>query len=234
MENNSPARADSGPVLRAFGVGDTGINAIELMMADGFPPERFVAVNTDAQSVEKSSAAEKILLEDRRLRGLGSGGDPERGRQEAELKAEQFKGLCEGVNVVLILAGLGGGSGTGISPVLARIAKASGALVLGFVTTPFDCEGNQRQFLAQRGLEELQEAADGVICLPNQKVFSLIEQNTGAVDTFRLINRFLADGVQGVWRLLAFKGLIQIHPDALVRLLNDRHFECAFAVAQAS
>jgi cell division protein FtsZ len=234
MENDSPTHAQAIPVLRTFGVGDTGIKAIELMMADGLMSDRFVAVNSDAESLEKSAAGEKILLEDRRLRGLGSGGDPERGRQAAELKAEQFKALCEGVNVVFIVAGLGGGSGTGISPVVARIAKAAGALVLGFVTIPFDCEGDQRLFLAQHGLDDLKEIADGVICLPNQKVFNLIEQNTSAIDTFRIINRFLADGVQGVWRLLALKGLIQIHPEALLRLLHERHSECAFAVAQAS
>lgn len=234
MENTPLVHPEHVPVLRTFGVGDTGIKVMERMIADGFPAERFVAVNTGGESLQHCAATEKICLEDRRLRGLGSGGDPERGRQQAELKAEQFKALCEGANVIFILAGLGGGSGTGISPVLARVAKSCGALVLGFVTLPFDCEGDQRLFLAQRGLDELKEAADGVICLPNQKVLQLIEGNTSVIDTFRIIDRFMADGVQGIWRLLAFKGLLQIPPEALMRLLHDRHSECAFAVAQAA
>ena len=104
------------------------------------------------------------------LRGLGTGGDPDRGRQLAEEQLEQLKSLCAGAGVVFIVTGLGGGAGTGISPVLARAAKETGALALGFVTTPFDCEGSRRQQLAELGLEELKAAADGVICLPNQKV----------------------------------------------------------------
>ncbi len=234
MENQSPVHPEAIPTLRVFGVGDAGIKVMDLMLTDGHSPAQFVAVNIGAESLDKSLAAQTIRLENRKLRGLGSGGDPERGRQAAEENVEQFKALCQGVNVVFILAGLGGGSGTGISPVLARVAKQTGALVLGFVTTPFDCEGNQRLELAQHGLEELREAADGLICLPNQKIFSLIQENTSVVDTFRVANRFLADGVQGVWRLLTLKGLIHIHPDALIRLLHDRHCECAFAVAQTA
>ena len=104
---------------------------------------------------------------------------------------------CQGAEVVFILAGLGGGAGSGISPVLARIAKAVGALVLAFVTTPFSCEGTHRQAFAEQGLEELREAADGVICLPNQKILQLIEDNTSVVDTFKIANRLLADAVRG-------------------------------------
>lgn len=233
MENNPAASPNGAPVLRIFGVGDTGIKLMDLMIADGHPPIGFVAVNADSGRLEQSCAGEKLRLDHPKLRQLGTGGDPEVGRQLAEEKAEQFKRLCDGVDVVFILAGLGGGSGTGISPVLARVAKASGALVLGFVTTPFGCEGNQRQGLAEQGLDELRQAADGVICLPNQKIYQLIEQNTSVVDTFRIANRLFADGVQGILRLLTLKGLIQVHPDALMRLLRDRHSECSFAVAQA-
>ena len=135
--------------------------------------------------------------------------------------------------MIFILAGLGGGAGTGISPVLARVAKEAGALVLGFVTTPFDCEGGRRQRLAQHGLAELKSAADGVICLPNQKVFKMIDENTSVLETFKITNDFLADGVRGVWRLLMHKGLIDIHFADLAALLRDRHGESCFAVAEA-
>jgi cell division protein FtsZ len=193
----------------------------------------FVAMNTDAQSLAASSATEKVHLETQPLRGLGTGGDPDRGRALAEEQLPKLKSLCEGANVVFILAGLGGGAGTGISPVLAGAAKEAGALVLGFVTTPFDCEGGRRQRLAQYGLAELKAAADGVISLPNQKVFKMIDENTSVLETFKITNDLLAAGVRGVWRLLMHKGLIEIHFSDLAALLRDRHGESCFAVAEA-
>lgn len=234
MEPNSPTHSQDSPSVRIFGVGDSGLSLVQLMIADGLPPEMFVAINTGGPALENSTASQKIRLENQRLRGLGSGGDPERGRQAAEEQSEQLKGLCENIDFVFILAGLGGGAGTGISPVLARIAKAAGALVLAFITIPFECEGNRRQFLAEQGLDELKEVADGIVCLPNQKIFKLIQENTSVVDTFKGTNRFLADGVHGVRHLLAFKGLIQIQPKDLLRLLHGHHSDCAFAVAQAT
>jgi cell division protein FtsZ len=234
MEPNCPTRPSGSPVLRIIGVGDTGLSVIELMLADGICPDLVAAINTGGPALERSTAPRKVRLETRRLKGLGSGGDPERGRQAAEEQADQLKSLCENVDIVFILAGLGGGSGTGISPSLARIAKAAGALVLALVTLPFECEGSRRLLLADQGLEELRETADGIICLPNQKIFKLIEQNTSVVDTFKITNRFLADGVQGVMPLVAAKGLIQIQLDDVLRLLHGHSSECAFAVAQAS
>ena len=219
--------------VKVFGVGGAGINVMELMLKDSLPGVGFVAVNTDAQSLAASSAIEKVHLETQPLRGLGTGGDPDRGRALAEEQAPKLKSLCEGADAVFILAGLGGGAGTGISPVLAGAAKEAGALVLGFVTTPFDCEGGRRQRLAQYGLAELKAAADGVISLPNQKVFKMIDENTSVLETFKITNDFLAAGVRGVWRLLMHKGLIEIHFSDLAALLRDRHGESCFAVAEA-
>ena len=219
--------------VKVFGVGGAGINVMELMLKDSLPGVGFVAVNTDAQSLAASSATEKVHLETQPLRGLGTGGDPDRGRALAEEQVPKLKSLCEGADAVFILAGLGGGAGTGISPVLAGAAKEAGALVLGFVTTPFDCEGGRRQRLAQYGLAELKAAADGVISLPNQKVFKMIDENTSVLETFKITNDFLAAGVRGVWRLLMHKGLIEIHFSDLAALLRDRHGESCFAVAEA-
>jgi cell division protein FtsZ len=151
----------------------------------------------------------------------------------AEEQLPKLKVLCEGADLVFLLAGLGGGAGTGISPVLARAAKEAGALALGFATTPFGCEGSHRQRLAQAGLTELKSCADGAICLPNQKVFTLIDENTSLLETFRIANDYLADGVRGVWRLLMHKGLIDIHFADLAALIRDRHAESSFAVAEA-
>ncbi|MCX6921682.1 MAG: cell division protein FtsZ [Verrucomicrobia bacterium] len=219
--------------VKVFGVGGAGINVMELMLKDSLPGVSFVAVNTDAQSLAASSASEKVHLETQLLRGLGTGGDPDLGRALAVEQLPKFKSLCAGADVIFILAGLGGGAGTGISPVLACAAKEVKALVLGFVTTPFDCEGAHRQRLAQQGLAELKSAADGVISLPNQKVFKMIDENTSVRETFKITSEFLAAGVRGVWHLLMHKGLIDIHFADLAALLRDRHADSCFAVAEA-
>jgi cell division protein FtsZ len=219
--------------VKVLGVGGAGINVMDLMLKSGLPGMAFALVDTDAQSLAASSASHKVHLEAQLLRGLGTGGDPDRGRALAEEQLPKLKSLCEGADVVFILAGLGGGAGTGISPVLARAAKETGALALGFVTTPFACEGGRRQRLAQAGLAELKSFADGVICLPNQKVLTLIDDNTSLLDTFKIANNFLADGVRGIWRLLMHKGLIDIHFADLAALIRDRHAESSFAVAEA-
>jgi cell division protein FtsZ len=176
----------------------------------------------------------KIHLETKLLRGLGSGGDPDRGRALAEEQFSTLKTACAGAEVVFIIAGLGGGAGSGISPVLARAAREAGALVLAFVTKPFECEGNRREEQAQAALEQLKTAADGVICLPNQKIFKLIDENTSVLDTFRVTGGFLIEGVRGVWQLVARPGLIQVHFADLCALLRDGHTESAFAFVEAS
>jgi cell division protein FtsZ len=222
------------PAAKMFGVGGAGVGLLNALNGEDFAGAGFVAVNTDASSLAASSAALKIHLETRLLRGLGTGGDPERGRAIAEEQFATLKTACEGADVIFIVAGLGGGAGSGISPVLARAAKEAGALVLAFVTLPFACEGNRRQQQARQSLEQLKSVADGVICLPCQKTFRLIDENTSVLDTFRITGELLAGGVRGVWRLLTRPGLIQIHFDELCALVRDRHSESAFASVEAS
>jgi cell division protein FtsZ len=228
------AEAALKPAIKIFGVGGAGVVLLDALNVGEFSGAGFAVVNTDAASLSASSATVKIHLETKLLRGLGTGGDPERGRALAEEQFSTLKSACDGANVVLIIAGLGGGAGSGISPVLARAAKESGALVLAFVTLPFVCEGNRRQQQAQQGLEQLKSVADGVICLPNQKTFKLIDDNTSVLDTFRITGGLLVEGVRGVWRLLTRPGLIQIHFDDLCALVRDRHSESAFAFVEAS
>ncbi|HZL12534.1 MAG TPA: hypothetical protein VFC85_00185, partial [Verrucomicrobiae bacterium] len=152
----------------------------------------------------------------------------------AEEQFSTLKSACEGADVIFIVAGLGGGAGSGISPVLAHAAKETGALVLAFVTLPFLCEGNRRQQQAQQSFEQLKSVADGVICLPSQKTFKLIDENTSVLDTFRITSGLLAEGIRGVWQLLTRPGLIQIHFDDLCALVRDRHSESVFACVDAS
>jgi cell division protein FtsZ len=220
--------------VKIFGVGSAGVAMLDALNGADFAGAGFVAVNTDAASLASSSAPVKIQLETRLLRGLGTGGDPERGRAIAEEQFATLKTACEGADVVFMVAGLGGGAGSGISPVLARAARETGALVLAFVTLPFACEGNRRQQQAQAGLGQLKSVCDGVVCLPCQKTFKLIDENTSVLDTFRLTDGLLLESVRGVWRLLTRPGLIQIHFDDLGSLLRDRHSESVFASVEAT
>jgi cell division protein FtsZ len=220
--------------IKIFGVGGAGVSLLDTLNGEEFSGASFTAINTDAPSLAASAATVKIHLETKLLRGLGTGGDPDRGRAIAEEQFATLKTACEGADVILIIAGLGGGAGSGISPVLARAAKETGSLVLAFVTLPFLCEGNRRQQQAQQSLEQLKSVADGVICLPSQKTFKLIDENTSVLDTFRITGGLLVEGVRGVWQLLTRPGLIQIHFNDLCALVRDRHSESSFAFVEAS
>jgi len=220
--------------VKIFGVGTAGINILEEIARAALPGVTLAAINTDAKSLAGSSAAEKISLETKVTRGGGPGGDAKRSRAAAEENLPKLKQTCEGMDVVFIVAGLGGGAGTGIGPVLAQAARESGALVLAFVAMPFDCEGNRRLKQAQQGLEQLKSAADGVICLPNQEIFKLIDEKTSVVETFKILNGLLAEGVNGVWRLMARKGLLEIHYADLCALLRERRGDSSFATAEAA
>ena len=233
-EQNSFLETPAVPVVRIFGVGNAGIAVLGALATPEFAAAQFAAVNTDASAFAASPATVKIHLENKLLRGLGSGGDPERSRALAEEQFSTLKAACDGANVVFILAGLGGGAGSGISPVLAKAAREAGALVLAFVTLPFECEGNRRESQARQSLEQLTAVADGVICLPSQKIFKLIDENTSLLEIFRITGGFVVEGVRGVWHLLTRPGLIQVHFADLCALLHDRHAENAFAFVEAS
>ena len=233
--STAPAGAPAKTIaVKIFGVGTAGVAMLELMSHGDFAGASFAVVNADATSLAASVAPEKIHLETKMLRGLGTGGDPERGRELAAAHVAHLKSSCTDADVVFVVAGLGGGAGTGIAPVLARAAKEAGALVLAFVTLPFDCEGNRRQAIASEGLAHLKAAADGVICLPCQKVLKLIDENMSVVDTFKTTTQLLLEGARGVWRLLAHRGLIQIHFTDLCAMLRDRHAENCFAAVEAA
>jgi cell division protein FtsZ len=236
MEHQLEIASASGvaPVVKIIGVGNAGADLLAALATPEFAAAQFIAVNSDAAALAASSATVKVNLENKLLRGLGTGGDPDRGRALAEEHFSTLKTACEGANVVFLLAGLGGGAGSGISPVLAKAAREAGALVLAFVTLPFDCEGNRREAQAHQALEQLKTAADGVICLPSQNIFRLIDENTSLVETFKFSGGFLLEGVRGVWQLLTRPGLIQVHFADLCALIRDRHAENAFAFVEAS
>jgi len=194
---------------------------------------RLFALNTDAQALDRCDLPQKLVLGAASARGMGAGGDPAVGRAAAEEDLEKMRELCAGADLVFILAGLGGGTGTGAAPVLARVAREAGALVMGVVTLPFEFEGGRRQRQAEMGLQQLKAAADTVICLPNQKLFQLLDEKTSVVEGFKISNALLADGLRGIWRLLAQTGLINVDFADLCAVTRGRHAASSFATAEA-
>ncbi len=234
--NHAPEETADGKKfsLKVFGVGGGGGNAVDYMAAQDFGGVSFMAINTDARALGQLKLAGKMALGAKLTRGLGTGGDPEMGKAAAAEDMEKIRGLCAGADVVFVVAGLGGGTGTGAGPVVAKLAKESGALVLGITTLPFEFEGARRQRQAQLGLRHLKEAADGVICLPNQKVFKLIDEKTSVNEAFKITNEFLAQGVRGIWRLLTQTGMINVDFNDLCAVLRERHEESSLATAEAA
>jgi cell division protein FtsZ len=220
--------------IKVWGVGGAGCNAVSALDATALDGVHILAVNTDSQALEAAATADKLVLGAKRTRGMGAGGDPELGRAAAEDDLEKMTSFCAGADIVFILAGLGGGTGTGAAPVLARMARESGALVLAIVTMPFDFEGQRRQEQAQDGLQQLKIAADAVICLPNQKLFKLLDEKTSVVDAFKISNALLAEGLHGIWRLLTRTGLINVDFADLCSVTRGRHAASSFATAEAS
>jgi cell division protein FtsZ len=220
--------------LKVFGIGTAGVNVIEQVLTGAPSGAAFVVLNTDAQSLAASTAPEKVHLETKLMRGMGTGGDPERGRALAEEHLPKLSPLWRGADVVCLVAGLGGGAGTGISPVVARAARESGALVLAFVILPFDCEGTLRSQVAQAGLARLKEAADLVVCLPNQKAFALINEATSLLDTFRASNELLGACVRSALLALTSQSVMGLPFTDLCFLVRQRSSDCVFAVAEAA
>ncbi len=220
--------------IHVLGVGGAGCNAVNQFSGEQFGSLRFAALNTDAAALGQSAVESKLMLGAKTTRGLGAGGDPERGRAAALEDAEKIGALCAGAGVVFVVAGLGGGTGTGAAPVVARVAKEAGALVLAIVILPFDCEGARRQRQAQVGFQELKQAADAVICLPNQKVFRLIDEHTSLLDAFAITNQFVAQAVQAIYRLLTRPGLINVDFADLCSVMQGKHAETSLATAEAN
>jgi cell division protein FtsZ len=218
--------------ITVIGVGGAGANAAACMTGGDFASVSFAAVNTNEDVLERCPVPRRVQIGARITRGFSAGGDPDVGRAAAEQDADKLRDLFQGAELVFVVAGLGGGTGTGAAPVVARLAKESGALVLALVTLPFEFEGSRRQLQAEDGVEALRTTADGVICLPNQKVLKMLDEKTRAVDTFKITNGLLAEGVRGIRRLLTADGLIKIDFADLARVLRGSHASSVFATAE--
>lgn len=230
--SNPAAPIGNTPRVKLIGVGTAGALIVAGLDRAEFAGADFAFVNTDSSTAVGPSR--QLLLEAKQLRGLGTGGDPERGRKLAEESFDALKSICGDAEVVLLVTGLGGGAGSGVAPVLARAARDNGALVLAFVTLPFECEGNRRSQQAQQALTQLQRMCDGVLCLPNEKAFALLPANIAFNQAFQRTAEFLADGLRAIWRLLSQRGLIEIHFDDLCAALRGRQAEGQFATLKAA
>jgi cell division protein FtsZ len=222
------------PAVRVVGIGSAAANALSHISRTDLRDLDLFALHTNARVLDNLDLPRKKLFGVNLTHGLGSGGDPSLGRAAAEAEADSLAELFTENQLVFILLGLGGGTGTGAAPVLARLAKERGALALGVATLPFEFECLRRQRLAQQGLEELKAAADSVICLPNQKIFRLVDENTSVLESLKITNELLAQGMRGIWQMLSRPSLIHVDFADLRAVLRGRHAECTFATAYAN
>ena len=197
--------------IKVIGVGGGGGNALSSMISEGgIAGVEFVAVNTDAQALLHNKAAVKVQIGENVTRGLGSGGDPEMGKKAAEESRERLKEEIAGCDMVFITCGEGGGTGTGAAPIIAEIAKESGALTIAVVTKPFEFEGSRRRFSADEGIQRLKEKVDTLIVVPNQKILQVVDRKTPVMEAFRKIDSVLHQGVRGIAELITVPGLINV------------------------
>ncbi|AXH98628.1 cell division protein FtsZ [Sporosarcina sp. PTS2304] len=201
---------DSLAVIKVIGVGGGGNNAVNRMIEHGVQGVEFIAVNTDAQALQLSSAEVKLQIGEKLTRGLGAGANPEVGKKAAEESKEQIEEALRGADMVFVTAGMGGGTGTGAAPVIAQIAKDIGALTVGVVTRPFTFEGRKRSTSASGGIAAMKEAIDTLIVIPNDKLLEIVDKNTPMLEAFREADNVLRQGVQGISDLIAVPGLINL------------------------
>lgn len=201
---------DQMPKIKVIGVGGGGSNAVDRMIENEVQGVEFIVCNTDAQVLRLSKAETRIQLGKELTRGLGAGANPEIGKKAAEESYEELKQMIDGADMVFITAGLGGGTGTGAAPIIAKIAKDSGALTVGIVTKPFTFEGKKRYTHANVGLEELRVNVDTMIVIPNDRLLQIVERNTPMLEAFREADNVLRQGVQGISEIVAIPGLINL------------------------
>jgi len=209
------------PVIRVVGVGGAGVNAVNRMVEAGVSGVEFLAINTDLQSLQQSTADITLHIGPQLTRGLGAGSDPELGRQAAMEEFDRIKTLLKGSDMVFIAAGEGGGTGTGAGPIVARIAREVGALTVGIVTKPFGFEGNRRAATADMGIDALAEEVDTLIIVPNNRLLSVLDKRTSMVDAFKVADDVLRQGVQGISDLVTLPGIINLDFADVRTIMSD-------------
>jgi cell division protein FtsZ len=200
----------SGAKIKVIGCGGAGCNAVTRMVREGVRGVEFIAMNTDAQHLEVTEAATRIHLGERLTRGLGAGGDHLIGQKAAEESREEIREAVDGADMVFVTAGMGGGTGTGSVPMVAEVAKQSGALTIAVVTKPFDFEGAHRSQTAQEGIKNLVDKVDTLIIIPNNRLFELCDPKTGVDGAFQMADEVLFHGVQAIAEVVTVPGLVNL------------------------
>jgi cell division protein FtsZ len=196
--------------IKVVGVGGGGGNAVNRMIGEGLGGIEFIAVNTDNQALTQSKAKLRVRIGDKLTRGLGAGGNPEIGRKAAEESADELYEVLRGADMVFIASGMGGGTGTGASPVVAQIAKELGALTIGVVTRPFTFEGAKRHSSADTGIEALKSQVDTLIVIPNDRLLQIADKRSSLQAAFSLADDVLRQGIQGISELITVPALINL------------------------
>src|SRR5215470_14639091 len=202
--------ASGGARIKVVGVGGGGGNAVNTMIAAGLPGVDFIAANTDAQVLRASLSPIKFQLGEKLTRGLGAGGNPEVGKRSAQEDVERLREVLEGADMIFVTAGMGGGTGTGAAPVIAKIAKELGSLTVGVVTKPFVFEGKRRMKQAEEGMRDLKASCDTLIAIPNQRLLAVAGRNSSILESFKKADDVLFQAVRGISDLITVHGLINL------------------------
>ncbi len=207
--------------IKVVGVGGGGNNAVNRMIEEGLDGVEFIAINTDAQALLSSNAGMTIRIGEKITRGLGAGSDPTIGQEAAQETKEEIGKALEGSDMVFITAGMGGGTGTGATPIVAETAKELGALTVGVVTKPFTVEGKQRMKKAEDGIEELKSKVDTLIIIPNDRLLEVAEKQTSLLEAFKIADDVLRQGVQGISDLITITGIINLDFADVKTIMTD-------------
>jgi cell division protein FtsZ len=210
MSSSSRPYVENLAQIKVIGVGGSGGNAVNRMITEGIQGVEFVAVNTDAQALMLSEAPLRVRIGDKLTKGLGSGGDPGIGEQAAEESAEDITEILKGADMIFVTAGMGGGTGTGGAPVIARLARETGALTIGVVTKPFTFEGAKRRQLAEEGHAALAQHVDTLIIIPNDRLLQIVDKRATVQEAFATADDVLRQGIQGISELITIPGLINL------------------------
>jgi cell division protein FtsZ len=208
--------------IKVVGVGGGGSNAVNRMIAEGMVGVEFITVNTDAQALLLTSSPKKVRIGDKLTRGLGAGGDPAIGLKAAEESSDDLYESVKDSDMVFITAGMGGGTGTGAAPIVAKLARESGALTIGVVTRPFRFEGARRINAAEAGLEALKEQVDSLIVIPNDRLLEIVDKRASLQAAFRLADDVLHQGIQGISELITVPGLINLDFADVRTIMQER------------